>query len=143
MKRLFLVALVALVVAAPAACAQEPLRFPITVLPFFTAGCGYFLGVTVVTENRVVTTYSDGRQTVTGNLVLRVTHLDGGPSIVVDASGPLFSGMNGITSTGNSLWVIDDVVYFVRGQATLAFNPDGTSTFSHTGTIENLCDTLR
>ena len=150
MKRLLLAAVVVFLATAPAAArADQPVRVPVTVLPFFTSVCGYFLGVDVVTSNRVDTVYSDGSQTITGHLVLRVTHLDGGSkSIVLGASGPLFfttnaGGSRMVTGTGNTVWVIDDAVYLVRGQATLVVNPDGTSTFSSTGYIENLCDTLR
>jgi hypothetical protein len=146
MKRLLLVVVVVVVAfvgTAQTARADGPVRIPVLYLDFFTNVCGYYLGVTVVESSRVETVFSDGRRTDTGNLVLRVTHLDGGSSIVRDASGPLFFTMNAVTGTGNTLWEIDDAVYFVRGQATLVFNPDGTSTFSYTGQIENLCDTLR
>lgn len=55
MKRLLLALVVAFLASAPVARADEPTRVPITVLPFFTSACGYFLGVDVVAENRVVT----------------------------------------------------------------------------------------
>ena len=44
--------------------------------------------------------------------------------------------------TGNTLWVVDDAIYLVRGEATLVIEPNGTSTFSSVGYIENLCQTL-
>jgi hypothetical protein len=148
-KRLLLALVVAFLASAPVARADEPTRVPITVLPFFTSACGYFLGVDVVAENRVVTLYSDGRQTDTGKLVVRVTHLDGdgSKSLMLDASGPLFFTVNAdgsltVKGTGNTIWVIDDAVYLVRGQATLVRDSNGTSTFSTVGYVENLCETL-
>jgi hypothetical protein len=97
----------------------------------------------------VATLYSDGRQTDTGKLVVRVTHLDGdgSKSIVLDVSGPLFFTVNAdgsrtVEGTGNTLWVVDDAIYLVRGEATLVIEPNGTSTFSSVGYIENLCETL-
>jgi hypothetical protein len=93
---------------------------------------------------------ADGRQTDTGKLVVRVTHLDGdgSKSIVLDVSGPLFfsavgaGGSQTIEGTGNTLWVVDDAIYLVRGQATLVRDSNGTSTFSTVGYVENLCETL-
>jgi hypothetical protein len=150
-KGLLLAVVAAFLASAPVARADEPTRQPIQVLPFFTDVCGYFLGVNPLEQDRVTTLFSDGSQITTGNLVVQVTHLDGGSkSIVLDVSGPLFFtgvvGANGsrtIEGTGNTLWVVDDAVYLVRGKATLVIDPNGTRTLSSVGYIENLCDTLR
>lgn len=78
-----------------------------------------------------------------------MTHLDGdgSKSLMLDASGPLFFTVNAdgsltVKGTGNTIWVIDDAVYLVRGQATLVRDSNGTSTFSTVGYVENLCETL-
>lgn len=150
MKRLLLAVVVAFLASAPVALADEPTRDPIFVLPSLHAVCGGFVGTNPLEQNRVATLYSDGRQTDTGKLVVRVTHLDGdgSKSIVLDVSGPLFfsavgaGGSQTIEGTGNTLWVVDDAIYLVRGQATLVRDSNGTSTFSTVGYIENLCETL-
>jgi hypothetical protein len=149
LKRLLLAVLVAFFASAPVARAGQPIRAPIQVLPSFHAVCGYFVGTNPLEQDRVATLYSDGRQTDTGKLVVRVTHLDGdgSKSIVLDVSGPLFFTVNAdgsrtVEGTGNTLWVVDDAIYLVRGEATLVIEPNGTSTFSSVGYIENLCETL-
>jgi hypothetical protein len=91
-KRLLLAVVVAFLAGAPVARADEPTRGQIQVLPSLHGVCGSFFGTNPLEQHRVATLYSDGRQTDTGKLVVRVTHLDGdgSKSLVLDVSGPLF-----------------------------------------------------
>jgi hypothetical protein len=104
--------------------------------------------------------YSDGRATVTGNFVARVTNLaDPAKSIVLEASGPLFftpnaDGTTTVKGTGTNIWFFfpnqtaagaPGAVYLVRGLSSEVVDAAGTpitGTFTHRGYIENLCDTL-
>jgi hypothetical protein len=104
--------------------------------------------------------YSDGRATVTGNFVARVTNrADPAKSIVLEASGPLFftpnaDGTTTVKGTGTNIWFFfpnqtaagaPGAVYLVRGLSSEVVDAAGTpitGTFTHSGYIENLCDTL-
>jgi hypothetical protein len=51
--------------------------------------CSFPVLITSLTNNEVLTTYSDGRQTVTGQLTVRLTNVNTGQSIDVNISGPV------------------------------------------------------
>jgi hypothetical protein len=121
MKRwlaLLLVVGTAIAVPAAAVADTQPVRTPTgNVGGTFDAGvlCPFPVELTIITDNEVTTTFSDGRQITTGTLRVRVTNLATGESLDANVSGPvLFTpGPDGTATqvyTGNSLF------YFSEGQ---------------------------
>jgi hypothetical protein len=112
MRRVALViALVAASVLAPAASADKPLREPLPagddeVFPAGTV-CPFTLGTHVLTNREKALTFSDGSQLITGTFKLRLTNLDTGQSIDINASGPARLAFEGdilrVTQTGLSI----------------------------------------
>ena len=77
---------------AGAASADKPVREPLPTQQDVTFGAGEVCDFPVTLEtlvnNQFVTTFSDGRQRVTGALKIRLTNVDTGQSLLVNASGP-------------------------------------------------------
>ena len=164
MKKYFLVLLVlalGLLATAQTATADMPQRFPIVAGPLELEGvCSFPVRLDVVQNTQKLIVFSDGRATVNGNFVARVTNLDDpSKSIVLEASGPLFftpnaDGTTTVKGTGTNIWFFfpnqtaegaPGALFLVRGLSTEVVDETGSpipGTFSHSGYIENLCDTL-
>src|SRR5436309_323965 len=104
-----LVAVTALALAlASAAAADPPTRTFAPATAFSGPFCPNFdVGVTPLINNEYTTTFSTGAQIVTGRLVVQVTNLSTGKSVIVNASGPgqISSDGNIIAFGGASLLV--------------------------------------
>ena len=162
MRRSVLIALgvaIALVLGGQPARAVAPDRTPIP--PFhdtFAKGlvCPFSVGVDQLRINETLTVLSNGRVFLTGNSVQRVTNLDNGKSVVVNASGPFTltsaGGVDTFTARGRNLWTFfagalgpgePAALLLTSGLAIFTVSASGI-TFTHNGgTTENLCDTLR
>lgn len=162
MRRFVLAALgvaIAIVFGAQPARAVAPERIPID--PFhqtIEAGqaCPFAIRVDQLRINEVLTFLSNGRVFLTGNSVERVTNLDNGKSVTVNASGPFTltsaGGVDTFTARGRNMWTFGPgalgpgqpaAQLLTTGLAVYTQSASGI-TFTHTGgTTENLCETLR
>src|SRR5438309_9026703 len=90
---------------ASTASAAKPTCVPFTPpIPPVDTGCGYPIGIDVLTSHEVSTTFSDGRVVVTGSLKIRVTNLDAPRrTMVLNISGSSHISADGtrIVSTGS------------------------------------------
>lgn len=157
-----LLAIFVAVAAAPTATADQPLRIPLVFGPATLEGvCDFPLRLDVVgPQNQKLIVFSDGRQTINGQLTTRVTNLDD-PTKTWEGttSGPVFITPNpdGTTSakgTGTNLWYFFEgmlgegapgALFWVRGLSEETLDANGipiTGSFTHRGSIENLCETL-
>jgi hypothetical protein len=155
-------ALLALLVTAPTASADKPLRFPAEGPSTLVLSgiCSFDVQLDVLVNTQKVMVFSDGRTIVNGNFVVRATNLaNRANSIVLESSGPLFftpndDGTTNVRGTGTNIWYFfpgqiapgsPGAVYLVRGLSTEIVDASGvpiTGTFHHSGYIEDLCVTL-
>jgi hypothetical protein len=151
-----------LLLTVQSASADKPFRIPVVVEgPLILSGsCSFDVRLDVVKQTQKIIVFSDGRVTINGNWVTRVTNLsDPSKTIVFESSGPLFytpnaDGTTTVKGTGTNVWYFfanqtapgaPGAVYLVRGLSTEVVDATGTpitGTFTHHGYIENLCDTL-
>jgi hypothetical protein len=150
---------IAIVFGAQPARAVAPERIPID--PFhltIEAGqaCPFAIRIDQLSINEVLTFLSNGRVFLTGNSVQRVTNLDNGKSVIVNASGPFtltsVGGVDTFTARGRNMWTFGPgalglgqpaAQLVTTGLAVYTQSASGI-TFTHTGgTTENLCETLR
>lgn len=75
---------------ATTAHADPPQRMPVAAFDSFAVSgiCSFDVEVTQLVNKEMTTTYSDGRQTTTGQLKVRLTNVTNGRSIDVNVSGP-------------------------------------------------------
>jgi hypothetical protein len=93
------IAALALVLAG-AAGADPPTRTYLPAAPFSGHFCpGFDVLVTPLVDKEYATTFDNGAVIITGRLVIQVTNLSTGDSIVVNASGPGFVSEDGTTVT--------------------------------------------
>ena len=143
---------------AGAASAEKPLREPLPSPPDTTFPAGEICAFPVLAEtlenNEIITTFSDGRQRVTGALKIRLTNVDTGQSLVVNASGP---GWQTETETvfdvsGQGRWVLFQFpgdepgpgIFLYRGNIHFVFDIalERLTVLSATSAPRNLCDDL-
>ncbi len=154
------ISLFSLLVAASSASATPPTRFPLGPTDGTLEGvCPFPIGFEDLQNTQVVTVFSDGRSTVTGAYKSRVTNLNTGEFVDVNAPGPItitpnsdgtltvtgrgptlfffFPGDLGPGKPGALLYMTGRVVERVTGDfsAILSFRHQG-------GTTEDLCKTL-
>ena len=86
----FVLAIAMVAVAAQSANAEKPVREDLPVDPFTLSPevCGFEVLQEAVVDRAKQLTFSDGRQQLSGALTIRLTNLETGNSIVVNASGP-------------------------------------------------------
>jgi hypothetical protein len=162
-----LLALAVLAVVAPGiAVSAKPDRTPIGDASItFDPGqvCDFAVRIDPVGNKQVTTTFSDGRQTITGRLSARVSRLDAGgsavESVTINNSGPIFISPNedgtvSVKGTGNTLFFFfpgdlgegePGALLRMTGlvQEVLPADFSAIISFSHRGgTTENLCETL-
>jgi hypothetical protein len=92
-----LAATVGMIFAAAPAQADKPTKIPAPVTPTEITvtgtdkggiGCPFDVKITPLENKEKTTIFSDGRQLVTGTFKVRLTRLDTGKSVDVNASGP-------------------------------------------------------
>ena len=87
-----LVAIAAAALTAPVATAAKPTREHVTFSDrTFTGQCSFAVFRHVLVNRSVLTTYSDGTQRLTGTFKERLTNVDTGKFIDVNASGPVLT----------------------------------------------------
>jgi hypothetical protein len=94
MKRLVLMlglALAAALLVPSVAAADQPIREGLPAEDFTIEGsCTFDVDVQILANNELITTFSDGRQLITGALFVRLTNVETGKSIDLNISGPGF-----------------------------------------------------
>jgi hypothetical protein len=147
-----------LLLLAPAAIAAKPVKEPLpTPEPsVFAAGeiCPFPLLEEIVANREKSITFSDGSQLITGTFKARLTNLDTGESILVNASGPARATVEGdilhVASRGPTLLLANATepggpgALFVRGH--ISFDVDlltGEPLFLVVrGSTRDLCENL-
>ena len=144
---------------AGAARADKPVREFLPPAPdeTFPAGepCEFPVTAETLQNNVFITTFSDGRQRLTGALKIRLTNaLDPDKSLIVNASGP---GWQTETETmvdvvGQGRWVLFQFpgdepgpgIFLYRGQVHFVFDfaTETLTVLSSTSPPRNLCDDL-
>ena len=152
---------VGLLVLAPTATAEKPIRVPLFNGPLTLTGvCPFTVeGVPVGKQNQKLTIFSDGRIAATGQLTIRVWNASKPENVWEGtASGPVFLSPNPdgtltVKGTGTNLWYFfagdlgpgePGALFLVRGNSTeiLDQGVPVPGSFEHSGYIENLCETL-
>jgi hypothetical protein len=131
------------------AAADPPTRTYLPAAPFSGHFCPKFdVLVTPIVDQEYATTFSNGMVVITGRLVLQLTNLSSGSSIVVNASGPGVISEDGtIAFRGNSA-IFDAGGLLYPGSppssqllsGVLAVDTNGNVT--ETGHIRDLCAEL-
>jgi hypothetical protein len=153
-----LLSVVVMSLFARAASADKPVREPLPAQEDATYPAGALCDFPVLAEtlqnNETITTFSDGRQRVTGALKIRLTNVDTGESLVVNASGP---GWQRETETmfdvsGQGRWVLFQFpgdepgpgIFLYRGNIHFVFDfaTESVTVLSATGSSRNLCEDL-
>lgn len=91
----------AVAVAAAPASAEPPLQIPLEPVPPFVieGACPFPVQLEELENNTVQRIFSSGTEIFTGRLVLRLTNLDSGESLVLNVSGPgFFRVRNGVAT---------------------------------------------
>jgi hypothetical protein len=134
MKRLIFV--IGLAVAAPllvpsVAVADKPIREGLPAEDFTIQGsCAFDVDLQVLVNKEFITTFSDGRQLITGRLVVRLTNVETGKSIDLNISGPVFitpheDGSVTFELSGRSLVFLPGLLELTSGSAVLEIDPAG------------------
>jgi hypothetical protein len=148
-----------LLIAADAAWADKPERFPLGPTDGTLEGvCPFPVGIEDVQNNQVVKVFSDGRTTIGGGYKLRLTNLSTGKSGVFNAPGtitliPNADGTLTTIGTGRLLFYFlpgergpgdPGGFFYLSGRIVELTTPDYSQFVSveHVGTSENLCVTL-
>lgn len=154
-----LIALTFLLIAADAAWADKPTRFPLGPVSGTLEGvCPFAVGITELQNSQVVTIFSDGRTIITGGFKLRLTNLTTGEFRDVNAPGkvtliPNPDGTLTTVGTGRTLFYFlpgelgpgePGAFFYLSGRIVEVTTPDYSQFFSvqHEGTTENLCVTM-
>jgi hypothetical protein len=94
MKRLIhlmSLAVVTLLLMPGVARADQPMREGLPQADFTIQGsCSFDVDLHIIRNNEFITTFSDGRQLITGALVVSLTNVDTGKAITLNISGPVF-----------------------------------------------------
>jgi hypothetical protein len=151
---------VAALAGAPGALGERPVREALPNEPFTldASVCGFAVDFTFPTNREFITTFSNGKQIITGALFATLTNTESQKSITVNISGPgtIVTDANGITTftlTGSSLFFFlpgqlgpgePGILILTSGPATLVFNADGDIlSFSRTSAnVQDLCPVL-
>jgi hypothetical protein len=145
-----LAAIVASALTVPAALADKPIREPLPAPPFLIVSdsCSFDVRIDFLVNKEFITTYSSGKQLITGRLVVRLTNLaDPTQSRVLQISGP---GKNDIANpstvnlSGSSLIFFPGVLLLTHGPVTLTIDANGNVTsFTQTSASSvDLCGAL-
>jgi hypothetical protein len=95
------------VVAANAATAAQPIRSPLFAEDFSSDQlCSFPVLIEVTANKEFVTEFSDGRLLITGKFFVRVTNLDTGESLDLNASGPAMFAPERAFLRGRTLFLL-------------------------------------
>jgi hypothetical protein len=135
MQRLTLVFAVILssAILVPAAFAEKPTREPLPAASLVISGsCSFDVQVDFLVNKEFITTFTSGKQIITGRLVVRLTNLsDPTKSTVQQISGP---GINDLSDpstfnlSGTSLVFFPGVLVLTHGPVSLTFDASGNVT---------------
>jgi hypothetical protein len=135
MQRLTLVFAVILssAILAPAALADKPTREPLPSPSFFISGsCSFDVQLDILVNKEFITTFTSGKQIITGRLVVRVTNLsDPTKSAVLQVSGPGIEDLSDPSTfnlSGTSLIFFPGVLALTHGPVSLTFDASGNVT---------------
>lgn len=156
---IFVVA-VAVLAAAPEAVGDQPIREGLPAAPFTldASVCGFAVDFTFPTNREFITTFSNGKQIITGALFATLTNTESQKSITVNISGPtkIVTDANGITTftlSGRSLFFFlpdqlgpgePGILILTSGPATLVVDQSGNIlSFDRTSaSVQDLCPVL-
>jgi hypothetical protein len=134
MKRLVFMtglALAAALLVPSVAAADQPIREGLPAEDFTIEGsCAFDVDVQILVNNEFITTFSNGRQLITGALKVRLTNVETGKSIDLNISGPGFitpheDGSVTFELSGRSLVFDLGLLELTSGPAILEFDPAG------------------
>lgn len=135
MQRLTLVFAVILssAILAPAALADKPTTEPLPSPSFFISGsCSFDVQLDILVNKEFITTFTSGKQIITGRLVVRVTNLsDPTKSAVLQVSGPGIEDLSDPSTfnlSGTSLIFFPGVLALTHGPVSLTFDASGNVT---------------
>ena len=129
----------------PAALADKPVREPLPAPPFLivSGSCSFDVRADVLVNKEYITTFTDGKQIITGRLVVRVTNLaNPNKSRVLNVSGPGKEDLadpSTFNLSGSSLVFFPGVFVLTHGPVSLTFDEDGNVT-SFTQTSQSSVD---
>jgi hypothetical protein len=149
----------AVLALVPVASADKPTREFTPIEDFVVEDvCAFPVEYHVVANKEFATTFSDGRQLVTGKLKVRLTNLDDpSKSLTVNISGPGVirvseDGVFTLKATGRWLFFFfpgdfgpgePGFMVVTTGRAVLQIDAEGTFSFSHPrGTTRDVCTAL-
>ncbi|HEY6961082.1 MAG TPA: hypothetical protein VI408_04250 [Gaiellaceae bacterium] len=126
-----------------------PVDFPAGVV------CSFPVHGDVVVNNQKITTFSDGSQLVTGAFVSQLTNVWTGKTITINAPGPLRFAFSGdtltVTGRGQNVYFFfpgdlgpnaPGALLLMDGLVTEVFDSTGLVSFSHSGSVTDLCAVL-
>src|SRR5215213_450675 len=118
-------------VLTPSAVADPPTREPLPTSPTFTivGSCAFDVQFDVLVNKQFITTFTSGRQIITGRLVVRLTNVsDPSKSLVLQINGPGINDLaspNVVNLSGSSLIFLPGVLELTRGPIVLTFDEEG------------------
>jgi hypothetical protein len=130
--------------------AERPSRQPLPAPPTFTisGSCAFDVQVDVLANKEYVTTFTSGKQIITGRLVVRLTNAaHPQKSVVLNVSGPGIEDVSNpsvFNLSGTSLIFFPGTLELTKGPISLTFDENGNITsFSETsaGAVD-LCAVL-
>ena len=129
----------------PAALADKPVREPLPSPPFLivSGSCSFDVRADVLANKEFITTFTSGKQIITGRLVVRVTNLERpNKSRVLNVSGPGKEDLadpSTFNLSGSSLVFFPGVFVLTHGPVSLTFDENGNVT-SFTQTSQSSVD---
>jgi hypothetical protein len=134
----------------PAALADQPTRQPLPAPPTFTitGSCSFNVQVDVLVNKEFITTFTSGKQIITGRLVVRLTNLSNpSKSVVLQINGPGIEDLSNpsvFNLSGSSVIFFPGVLVLTRGPSSLTFDQNGNVTsFTQTSASSvDLCAVL-
>jgi hypothetical protein len=145
-----LAAMVGAAVLVTAALAERPSREPLPAPSTFTisGSCTFDVRADVLVNKEFATTFTSGKQIVTGRLVIRLTNLqDPSKSVVLNVSGPGIEDLSNpqvFNLSGTSLIFFPGTLALTKGPVSVTFDENGNITsFTETSAAAvDLCAVL-
>ena len=161
MKRFAVTLIAALVALVPAPVgAEKPAREGLPAAPFTLDAsiCGFAVDVAFPTNKEFITTFSNGKQIVTGSLFGTLTNEQNNKSLTINISGPgsIVTDTNGntiFTLSGRSLIYLfpgqlgpgsPGLLILTSGPVTFVYGPNGNIVSFHrtSASVQDLCSAL-
>jgi hypothetical protein len=120
-------------ILVPTALADKPTREPLPAEPFVISGsCSFDVQADFLVNKEFITTFTSGKQIITGRLIVRLTNLsDPTKSTVLQISGPGIEDLSDPSTfnlSGTSLVFFPGVLALTRGPVSLTFDESGNVT---------------